>query len=36
MSKMIQIRSVPEALHHKLKIRAASSGKSLSARRQRA
>jgi len=30
MSKMIQIRNVPDALHRKLKARAAMSGKSLS------
>jgi plasmid stability protein len=30
MSKMIQIRNVPEALHRKLKSRAASAGVSLS------
>lgn len=30
MSKMIQIRNVPEALHRKLKVRAASAGKTLS------
>ena len=30
MSKMIQIRNVPEELHRKLKTRAASSGMSLS------
>ena len=30
MSKMIQIRNVPEALHRKLKARAASAGMSLS------
>jgi len=31
MAKMIQIRNVPEALHRKLKSRAAHQGKSLSA-----
>jgi plasmid stability protein len=30
MSKMIQIRNVPDALHRKLKARAAMQGKSLS------
>ena len=30
MSKMVQIRNVPEALHRKLKARAASSGQTLS------
>ena len=30
MSKMIQIRNVPDALHRKLKTRAAMAGKSLS------
>ena len=30
MSKMIQIRNVPEALHRKLKARAASAGQTLS------
>ena len=30
MSKMIQVRNVPDALHRKLKVRAASQGKSLS------
>ena len=30
MSKMIQIRNVPDALHRKLKTRAANNGKSLS------
>ena len=30
MTKMIQIRNVPEALHRKLKVRAAASGKTLS------
>lgn len=30
MSKMIQIRNVPDELHRKLKVRAAESGKSLS------
>ena len=30
MSKMVQIRNVPEALHRKLKVRAANSGKTLS------
>jgi plasmid stability protein len=30
MSKMVQIRNVPEALHRKLKSRAAGSGKTLS------
>jgi len=30
MSKMIQIRNVPDALHRKLKARAATQGKSLS------
>jgi plasmid stability protein len=30
MSKMIQIRNVPDALHRKLKARAAHDGKSLS------
>jgi antitoxin FitA len=30
MSKMIQIRNVPDALHRKLKVRAAHEGKSLS------
>ena len=30
MSKMIQIRSVPDALHRKLKARAAGAGQSLS------
>ena len=30
MTKMIQIRNVPEALHRKLKARAAQEGKSLS------
>lgn len=30
MSKMIQIRNVPEALHRKLKSRAAESGQTLS------
>jgi len=31
MSKMIQIRNVPDALHRKLKTRAANNGMSLSA-----
>ncbi|HLQ39162.1 MAG TPA: hypothetical protein VK348_15235 [Planctomycetota bacterium] len=30
MSKMIQLRNVPDALHRKLKVRAATAGKSLS------
>jgi antitoxin FitA len=30
MSKMIQVRNVPDALHRKLKIRAAGSGQTLS------
>jgi plasmid stability protein len=30
MSKMIQIRNVPDALHRKLKVRAAESGQTLS------
>ncbi len=30
MSKMVQIRNVPEALHRKLKARAAESGQTLS------
>ncbi len=30
MSKMIQLRNVPEPLHRKLKVRAAMEGKSLS------
>lgn len=30
MSKMIQLRNVPEALHRKLKMRAAENGQSLS------
>lgn len=30
MSKMVQIRNVPDALHRKLKIRAAASGQTLS------
>jgi plasmid stability protein len=30
MSKMVQIRNVPEALHRKLKVRAADSGQTLS------
>jgi antitoxin FitA len=30
MSKMVQIRNVPEALHRKLKSRAANSGQTLS------
>ena len=30
MSKMVQIRNVPEALHRKLKSRAADSGRTLS------
>ena len=30
MSKMVQIRNVPEALHRKLKVRAAAAGKTLS------
>lgn len=30
MSKMIQIRNVPDALHRKLKVRAAKNGMSLS------
>jgi plasmid stability protein len=30
MSKMVQIRNVPEALHRKLKVRAAGSGQTLS------
>lgn len=30
MSKMVQIRDVPDALHRKLKVRAASSGRTLS------
>jgi len=30
MSKMVQIRNVPDALHRKLKARAADSGQSLS------
>ena len=30
MSKMIQIRNVPDALHRKLKVRAASAGQTLS------
>ena len=30
MSKMVQIRNVPDALHRKLKARAAESGKTLS------
>ena len=31
MSKMVQVRNVPEALHRKLKVRAADSGQTLSA-----
>lgn len=30
MAKMVQIRNVPDALHHKLKVRAANSGQTLS------
>lgn len=30
MSKMIQIRNVPDALHRKLKVRAAAAGQTLS------
>lgn len=30
MPKMVQIRNVPDALHRKLKVRAASSGQTLS------
>ena len=30
MSKMVQIRNVPDALHRKLKVRAAGSGQTLS------
>jgi plasmid stability protein len=30
MSKMVQIRNVPDALHRKLKVRAAGSGRTLS------
>ena len=30
MSKMVQIRNVPDALHRKLKVRAAASGQTLS------
>jgi antitoxin FitA len=30
MSKMVQIRHVPDALHRKLKVRAAASGQTLS------
>lgn len=30
MSKMVQIRNVPDALHRKLKVRAAGAGKTLS------
>jgi len=30
MSKMVQIRNVPDALHHKLKVRALDSGQTLS------
>lgn len=30
MSKMVQIRNVPETLHRKLKVRAASAGQTLS------
>ena len=30
MSKMVQIRNVPDALHRRLKVRAASSGQTLS------
>lgn len=30
MSKMVQIRNVPETLHRKLKVRAANSGQTLS------
>jgi len=30
MSKMVQIRNVPDALHRKLKVRAASAGQTLS------
>lgn len=30
MSKMVQIRNVPEGLHRKLKVRAADSGQTLS------
>ena len=30
MSKMVQIRNVPDALHRKLKARAAAAGQSLS------
>ena len=30
MSKMVQIRNVPDALHRKLKVRAAHSGQTLS------
>ena len=30
MSKMVQIRNVPDALHRKLKVRAATSGQTLS------
>ena len=30
MSKMVQIRNVPDALHRKLKVRAADSGQTLS------
>jgi plasmid stability protein len=30
MSKMVQIRNVPDALHRKLKVRAAATGRTLS------
>ena len=30
MSKMVQVRNVPDALHRKLKVRAAGSGQTLS------
>jgi len=30
MSKMVQIRNIPDALHRKLKVRAADSGQTLS------
>lgn len=30
MSKMVQVRNVPDALHRKLKVRAASEGQTLS------
>ncbi len=30
MSKMVQVRNVPEALHRKLKVRAANAGQTLS------